>query len=116
MTEGSKPGSPSSDVVHSPLELPIGNTDDTYLSMIPSVKANIYTLCQLSPSLFLLLPSQLSPPKLQPTTHPNSPPLLNTSTQVSYTFIRGHNIRSLIILLWILSFFLSKSILFSFNI
>jgi hypothetical protein len=31
---------------------------------------------------------------LQPTTHPNSPLLLNTSIQVSYTFVRDHNIHS----------------------
>jgi hypothetical protein len=55
-------------------------------------------------------PSQLSPPKLQPTTHPNSPPLLTQALK----FL--HNIRSTITLLWILSFFVSKSILFSFNI
>ena len=79
-------------------------TDGTCLSVIPSVKTNIYPLYRLSPPLFLLLP------------HPNSPSLLNTSTQVSYTFVRGHNIRSPINLLWILSFFVSKSIIFSFNI
>jgi hypothetical protein len=77
----------------------------------------IPTLPTLSPSISpSSSSSQLSPPKLQLTTHPNSPPLLNTSTQVSYTFIRGHNIRSLSNLLWILSFFVSKSIIFSFNI
>jgi len=61
-------------------------------------------------------PSQLSPLKLQPTIHPNSPPLLNTITQVSYIFVCGHNIRSSSNLLWILLFFVSKSILFSYNI
>ena len=75
-------------------EITNGYTDETCPSVIPSVKANIYPLCWHSLPLFLLLlphPTHLSPPKLQPTTHPNSPPLLNTSTQVSYTFVRGHN-------------------------
>jgi hypothetical protein len=70
-----------------------------YIPTLPTLSSSI------SPSSS---PSQLSPPKLQPTTHPNSPPLLNTSTQVSYTFIRGHNIRSPSNLLWILSFFVSN--------
>jgi hypothetical protein len=87
-----------------------GYTDGTCSLMIPSVIAKIYPLCRLSPPLFLLLLPHPNSPL------PNSPPLLNTSTQVSYTFVHGHNIRSLINLLWILSFFLSKSILFSFNI
>jgi len=74
----------------------------------------IHTLPILSSSISpSSSPSQLSPPKLQPTTLPNSLPLL---TQVSYTFVRGQNIRSPINLLWILSFFVSKFILFSFNI
>jgi len=72
-------------------------------SVSPSVNASIYCLCRHS--LFLsssVSPSSspssstshLSPPKLQPTTHLNSP-LFSTqaSTQVSYTFVRGHNIR-----------------------
>jgi hypothetical protein len=77
----------------------------------------IHTLLTLSSSISpSSSPSQLFPPKLQPTTHPNSPYFLNTSTQVFYTFVRGYNIRSPINLLWMSSFFVSKSILFSFNI
>jgi hypothetical protein len=59
----------------------------------------------------------LTRPSQTTTNHPAQlPPLLNTSTQVSYTFVRGHNIHFSINLLWILLFFVRKSIIFSFNI
>jgi len=71
-------------------------------SMSPSVKTSIYCLCRhslflsssVSPSSSPSSTSHLSPPKLQPTTHLNSP-LFSTqaSTQVSYTFVCDHNIR-----------------------
>ena len=74
-------------------------TDGIFPSVIPSVNASTYCLYRhslvlsssVSPSSS---PSHLSPPKLQPTTHLNSP-LFSTqaSTQVSYTFVCGHNIR-----------------------
>jgi len=76
-------------------EITDGYTDRNFPSVIPSVKVNIYPLCRHSIPLFsFFFPIPPPPLKLQPTTHPNSPPLLNTSTQVSYTFVRGHNIRS----------------------
>jgi hypothetical protein len=78
-----------------------------YIPPMPTLSSSI------SPSSS---PSLLSPPKLQPTTHPNSPHLLNKNTQVSYTFVHGHNICSPSNLLWILTFFVSKSIIFNFNI
>ena len=42
---------------HGPFTITItdGYTDGTWPLVIPSVKANIYTLCRLSPPLFLLL-------------------------------------------------------------
>jgi hypothetical protein len=83
-------------------EITDGFTDGIFPSMMPSVNASIY--CLYRHSLFLSSfvspssspsssPSHLSPPKLQPTTHLNSP-IFSTqaSTQVSYTFVRGHNI------------------------
>jgi len=87
-------------------------TNGMYPSVILSVKATIYTpLCRHSLPLFLLL--LLSHPT-SPLPNCSQPPIptLNYS-QHKYSsflyFIRGHNIR----FLWILSFFVSKSILFS---
>jgi len=90
-----------------------GYTNGTCPSVLPSVKVNIYPLCRHSLPLFLLLlPHPTSPfpncrqppiPTLPSSQHKHSS-FLYFCTWSQHTF------------LWILSFFISKSILFSFNI
>ena len=90
-----------------------GYTDRTYPSVIPSIKANISTLCRLFPPLFLLLPPHPnSPPSQTATNHPSQ---LSPSSQHKHSSFFTTSVNP-ITLLWILSFFVSKSILFSFNI
>jgi len=88
-------------------------TDGTCPSVIPSVKASIYPLCRHSLPLFLLL-----------LPHPTSP-LLNCSQPPIPTLPSSQHKHSSFLyfctwsqhpFLWILLFFISKSILFSFNI
>jgi len=86
-------------------------TDKMYPSVIPLVKTIIYT--PSADTLFLCFSFFFPIPPLPSQTTANHPSqlstILNTSTQVSNTL---YNIR----FLWIVYLFLSKSILFSFNI
>jgi len=90
-------------------------TNGSNPSMIPSEKTIICTHLPtlssfVSPSSSF--PSHLSPPKLQPNTHPKLSIILNTSTQVSYILY----VVIISISCRFYHFFVSKSIIFSFNI
>jgi len=95
-----------------------GITNGSNSSVIPSEKTII---CRHSLPLFLLLllshptsplPNCTSPPKLLPNTHPNSPLFSTRALKflISYTWSQYPFLVDFII------FFISKSILFSFNI
>jgi len=92
-----------------------GITDESNPSVIPSEKTIICThlpilSSSISPSSSF--PSHLSPPKLQPNTHPKLSTILNMSTQVSYILY----VITISVSCRFYHFFVSKSILFSFNI
>jgi len=92
-----------------------GITDGSNQSVIPSEKTIICThLPTLSSSVSpsSSFPSHLSPPKLQPNTHLKLSTILNTSTQVSYILY----VVTISVSCRFYHFFVSKSILFSFNI
>ena len=92
-----------------------GITDGRNPSVMPSEKIIICThLPTLSSSVSpsSSFPSHLSPPKLQPNTHPKLSTILNTSTQVSYILY----VVTISVSCRFYYFFVSKSILFSFNI
>jgi len=95
-----------------------GYTDRTCPSKIPSVKANISTICRLSPPLFLLLlPHPNSP--LSNCKQPPTPLKVSPSSQhkhPSFLYFCTWSQHPFFDLLWILSFFVSKSIIFYFNI
>jgi hypothetical protein len=75
-----------------------------YITTLPTLSSPIST------SFFL---SQLSPPKLQTTTPPKKKTLFLTQVIFLYVLWSQHPCSDL---LWILSFFISKSIFFNFNI
>jgi hypothetical protein len=90
-------------------------TDGSNPSVMPSEKTIICThLPTLSSSVSpsSSFPSHLSPPKLQPNTHLKLSTILNTSTQVSYILY----VVTISVSFRCYHFFVSKSILFSFNI
>jgi len=89
------------------------STGGTCPSVIPSVKASIYPLCRHSLPLFLLL----LPHPTSPLPNCSQPPVLTLpSSQHKHSSFLYFCTWSQHPFLWILSFFVSKSILFSFNI
>jgi len=89
-----------------------GYTDRTCPLVIPSVKANKPTLCQLSPPLFLLLPPHPNSPlpncKQPPTPLKISP--FSQHKHSSFLYFCTWSQHPFSDLLWILSFFISKLI------
>jgi len=78
-----------------------------YIHTLPTLSSSI------SPSSS---PSQLSPPKLQTTTHPLKISPSSQHKHSSCLYFCTWSQHPFSDLLWILSFFVSKSILFNFNI
>jgi len=109
MTEGLKPRSPYSDVALSPADY----TDKHVLLGIPSVKVNKYPC---SDTLFLYFSFFFPIPPLPSQTVANHPSQLSPSSQHQHSSFLYFCTWSQHPFLWILSFFISKSILFSFNI
>jgi len=90
-----------------------GYTDGMCPLVIPSVKASIYPLCRHSLPLFLLL----LPHPTSPLPNCSQPPIPTLpSSQHKHSSFLYFCTWSQHPFLWILSFFVSKSILFSFNI
>jgi len=109
ITEGFKLRQQYSDVALSPTE-----SLTEYVRRWCRRKKPLYTLPTLSSSVSpsSSFSSHLSPPKLQPNTHPKLSTILNTSTQVSYILY----VVTISVSCRFYHFFVSKSILFSFNI
>jgi len=89
-----------------------GYTDGNVPSVIPSVKASIYPLCRHSLPLFLLLLPLLLPHPTSPLPNCSQPPIPTlSSSQHKHSSFLYFFTWSQHPFLWILSFFVSKSIL-----
>ena len=106
MTEGFKPGSPYSDVAQSPMGIPRN------VFVVDSIGNSQYilTLPTLYFSFFFPIPPL---PSRTATNHPSQLPPSSQHKHSSFLYFCTW---SQLPFLWILLFFVSKSILFSFNI